>query len=53
MLLVALAALFVALPLLLYRARTPAWRDGSSTFAPFTWQSADVAPRRDGPGPPG
>ncbi len=52
-LLVALAALFVALPLLLYRARTPAWRDGSSSFAPFTWQSADVAPRQSGPGPPG
>lgn len=52
-LLVALALVFVALPLLLYRARTPAWRDDSSTFAPFTWQSTDAAPDRGDPGPPG
>ena len=52
-LLVALALVFVALPLLLYRARPPAWRADSSTFAPFTWHSAAGEPQRGGPGGPG
>lgn len=41
-LLVVLSVLFVALPLVVYRARRPAWRDGTSEFAPFTWQEASA-----------
>ncbi|WP_264030821.1 putative glutamine/gamma-aminobutyrate antiporter GadC [Cellulosimicrobium sp. SH8] len=48
-LLVVLSVVFVVLPLLVYRARTPGWRDAESSFEPFTWQSTgatDDPPRR-------
>ena len=38
-LLVGLFVIFFILPLLIYRARKPHWRDPNSDFAPFTWQS--------------
>ena len=52
-LLVVLSVVFVVLPLAVYRARRPSWRDRTSTFAPFTWQSpgsgADDAAGTDAP----
>jgi glutamate:GABA antiporter len=37
-LLVVLSVAFVVLPAVVYRLRRPAWRDETSSFAPFTWQ---------------
>jgi hypothetical protein len=49
-LLLVLSTLFVVLPLLVYRRRRSSWRDASSTFEPFTWQTDGAAdgdrPRR-------
>jgi putative glutamate/gamma-aminobutyrate antiporter len=42
--LIVLAAVFIVLPFVIYRARKPAWRDPDSDFAPFTWQAEGVKP---------
>lgn len=44
-LLVVLTAVAVSVPLLIYRARKPGWRDPESDFVPFTWE-AEGAHRR-------
>lgn len=51
-LLVVLSVVFVAVPVLVYRARRPAWRDETSTFAPFTWQEAGAPADRSDGAPP-
>ncbi|CAE6930357.1 COG0531 Amino acid transporters [Vibrio sp. B1REV9] len=43
--LVVLAAIFVAIPFLIFRARKPHWKDPETTdFAPFTWELEDIHP---------
>ena len=43
--LVVLAAVFVAIPFLIFRARKPYWKDPQETdFAPFTWELENTHP---------
>lgn len=43
--LVVLTVIFVLIPLFIYKARQPHWKDPAVTdFAPFTWEIENVHP---------